>query len=353
MNQPKNKVKQLLKTPSKLVELEKQLSEKDKISKHSTNKVFGTNNKNKSMKSVELPKTQNEVKINTTDTLVNGHNKRLVDTNYIDNVRSCEEVVLIDSDKEENEKSPSDLQQVEIINLDDDMQNDIEILNDNFETTISTCTENNRKTSEQDNYKQIESAIISIEDDDQIIISDDEDDVQFISMTVKPKSTPSNINKPCSLKTNLNKSYNSVSAKRQRTPTNYIKHQATSSIIHKLSQNVTIMPANVHVPKGIEVTMVKTPQRRIDSHFNSIKRRPIMGNGHLSNNPSTINVKCEIISKPNINGEVKFYIRLPNGKEHPGPNELINQYLKQHNNQLPDYWLVPLPIEVAKKYGIN
>ncbi|CAI6361144.1 unnamed protein product [Macrosiphum euphorbiae] len=354
MNQPKNKVRQPLQTPSKLVELEKQLMEKDKISEHNTNKVFGTNDKDKSIKSVELLKTKNDVIFNNTDTFVNGHNERLVDTNNIDNVRSCEEVVLIDSDKEENEKPPGGLKQVEIINLDEDMQNDIEILNDNFETSFSTQvqTENNiRKTNEQDNYKQIESAVISIEDDDQIIISDDEDDIQFISMTVKPKSTPPNINKPRS--TNLNKSYNSVSTNRQTTPTNYIKHQATSSIIHKLSQNVTIMPANVHVPKGIEVTMVKTPQRRIDSHFNSIKRRSTMANGHLPNNPSTINVKCEVISKPDLNGEVNFYVRLPNGKEHPGPNELINQYLKQHNNQLPDYWLVPLPVEVAKQYGIN
>ncbi|XP_022163146.1 uncharacterized protein LOC111028718 [Myzus persicae] len=349
MNQPKNKVKQPLRTSSKLVELEKQLREKDKISKHNT-KLFGTNKKDKSIKSVELLQTQNEVNSsNNINTFVNGHNKRLVNINIIDNVPSCEEVVLIDSDKEENDKPPDGLKRGEIINLDDDMQDDCEILNDNFETSISTCTENKiRKFNEQD--RQIESAVITLEDDDQIIISDDEDDVQFVSMTVKPKSSPLNVNKPRSLKTNLDKSLNPDSSNRQITPTNYSKYQATSSIIHKLSQNVTIMPANVHVPKGIEVTMVKTPQRRIDSHFNSIKRR---SNGHLPNNPSTVNVKCEVISKQNLNGEVKFYIRLPNGKEHPGPNELINQYLKQHNNQLPDYWLVPLPVEVAKQYGIN
>ncbi|XP_015368190.1 PREDICTED: uncharacterized protein KIAA2026-like [Diuraphis noxia] len=353
LNQTKNKGKPLQRTSSKLIELEKQLREKDKISKNKT-KVFGTNNKHKSIKPVEFQKNSTVVKSNdNTNTFVNSHNERLVNTNNIDSEK-CEEVVLIDSDKEENEKTTDGLKQVDIIDLDEeDMQNDCEILNDNFETSISTCTENNiQKTNDQNNHKKIEDDVISIEDD-HIIISDDEDDIQFVSMTVKPKSSPLNINKPCNLKTNLNKSHNSVSANRQVRSTNYTKSQSTSSIIHNLSQNVTIMPANVHVPKGIEVTMVKTPQRRIDSHFNSIKRRSTISNRLLPDNPSTINVKCEVISKPNLNGEVKFYIRLPNGKEQPGPDELINQYLKQHNNQLPDYWLVPLSVEVAKQYGIN
>lgn len=354
LNQPKNKVKPLQRTSSKLVELEKQLREKDKISKKKT-KVLSTNKKDKSIKSVESLKIETVVKCtDNTNTFVNSHNKRLVNTNNIDS-GECEEVVLIDSDKEENEKTTDGLKQVDIINLDEeDMQNDCEILNDNFETSISSCTENIiKKTNDQDNYKKIEDDVISIEDD-QIIISDDEDDIQFVSMTVKPKGSPlNNNNKPRSLKTNLNKSHNSVSANRQVMSTNYTKSQSTSSIIHNISQNVTIMPANVHLPKGIEVTMVKTPRRRIDSHFNSIKRRSTVSNGRLPDNPSIINVKCEVISKPNLNGEVSFYIRLPNGKEQPGPNELINQYLKQHNNQLPDYWLVPLSVEVAKQYGIN
>ncbi|XP_025200122.1 uncharacterized protein LOC112598032 [Melanaphis sacchari] len=355
INQPKNKIKPLLQTPPKLAKLEKRLRVEDKVPKHTKIKVFDTNKKDNSIKSVELPKTQNNVKCNNnTNKIVYDHNKRVIDSKNIDNVFSNEEIVLIDSDKEENEKPPDSLKPVEIITVDEDMQNDCEILYNNLEISISTCTENkNNKTNKQDNYKPTESVVISVEDDDQIIISDDEDDVQFISMTVTHKSSPSKIKKPCNFKTNLNRSYNSVSANRKIIPTNYNKSQATSSIIQKLSQNVTIMPANVHLPKGIEVTMVKTPQKKIDSHFNSIKRRSIMSNGHLPNNSSMVNVKCQIISKPDLNGEVNFYVRLPNGKEHPGPNELINQYLKEHNNQLPDYWLVPLPVEVAKQYCIN
>ncbi|CAH1726664.1 unnamed protein product [Aphis gossypii] len=355
INQSKNKVKQTLQTP-KLAESEKLLRVEDKVPKHSKIKVFDTNKKDKSIKSVELLETQNKVKCinNNTNKIVKDHNKRLINSKNIVNNCNYEEVVLIDSDKEENEKPPDSLKPVEIINLDEDMQNDCEIINDDSETSISTrSTENkNSITNEQDNYKQIESAVISIEDE-QIIISDDEDDVQFLSMTVTHKSSPSKIKNPCNSKTNLNKSYNSISTNRQITPTNHNIPQVTSSIIQKLSHNVTIMPANVHVPKGIEVTMVKTPPKKINSHFNSVKRRSDLSNGYLPSNPSIINVKCEIISKPDLNGEVKFYIRLPNGKEHPGPNELINQYLKQHNNQLPDYWLVPLPVEVAKQYGIS
>jgi len=354
INQSKNKVKQTLQTP-KLAESEKLLRVEDKVPKHSKIKVFDTNKKDKSIKSAELLKTQNKVKCinNNTNKIVKDHNKKLINSKNIVNDCSNEEVVLIDSDKEENEKPPNNLKPVEIINLDEDMQNDCEIINDDLETSNSTCTENKiSKTNEQDNYKQTESAVISI-DDEQIIISDDEDDVQFLSMTVTHKSSPSKIKNPCNSKTNLIKPYNSISTNRRITPTNYNKPQVTSSIIQKLSHNVTIIPANVHVPKGIEVTMVKTPPKKINSHFNSVKRRSDLSNGHLPSNPSIINVKCEIISKPDLNGEVKFYVRLPNGKEHPGPNELINQYLKQHNNQLPDYWLVPLPVEVAKQYGIN
>ncbi|XP_060861557.1 MATH and LRR domain-containing protein PFE0570w-like [Metopolophium dirhodum] len=342
-----NKIKQPLQTHPKRIKLEKQLREENTILKHRS--IKGFDKKDKNIKSVKLLKTQNEIKCsNNTNTFVNGHNQRLVDTKNIDIVCSYEEVV-IHSDTEESQKPCDGLRQVEIINLDEDMQNDCEVFNDNFES--STFTENkNRKSNEQKNYKQTESSVISIEDDDPTIIIDGKDDVQFISMTKKPKCSPFKNNKPCSLKSHLNKSYNSASANRRITPTNYINHKAKSSIIQKLSQNITIMPANVNIPKGIEVTMVKTPQTRLDYIFNSVKRK---ANGHPPDNPSTINVKCELISKPDLNGEVKFFVRLPNGNEHPGPNELINQYLKQHNNQLPDYWLVPLPVEVAKQYGFN
>ncbi|KAL4119024.1 hypothetical protein QTP88_011897 [Uroleucon formosanum] len=346
------KVKRSQQTPIKRIKLEKQLKEESTISKHRSIKVF--DKKDKCIKSINSLKTQNKVKyINNPNTFVYGHNQRLVHSN-VDIDCNYEKVILIDNNKEKSQKSPGDLRRVEIINLDEDnMQNDCEIFNDNFELSLSTCTKNKSgKSNKQNNYKQIESAVISIEDD-QIVISDDEDAVQFVSMTEKPKCSPSKTNKLCSLKTNLNKSNNSVSINRPIIPTNCIKHTAKSSIIHQLSPNITIMPANVNIPKGIKVTLVKTPQLRIDSNFNSIKRKSAMLNGHPPDNPSTINVKCELISKSNLNGEVKFFVRLPNGKEHPGPNELINQYLKLHNNQLPDYWLVPLPVEVAKQYGFN
>ncbi|CAI6351637.1 unnamed protein product [Macrosiphum euphorbiae] len=346
-----NKVKQPLQTPPKRFKLDKQLREENTILKNGP--IKGMDKKDKKIKSFKLLKTQNKIKCsNNTNTFVNGHNEILVGTKNIETVCSNEEVVLIDSDKEESQKPYDGLRQVKIINLDEYMQNDCEVFNDNFES--STCTENkNRKSNKQKNHKQIESSVISIEDDSSTIISDEEDAVQFISMNEIPKCSPLKKNKLGSLKTHLNKSYNSVSANRQIIPTNYINHKAKSSIIDKLSQNVTIMPANVIIPKGIEVTMVKTPQTSIDSNFNLVKRKSTMSNGHPPDNPSTINVKCELISKPDLNGEVTFYVRLPNGEEHVGPNELINQYLKEHNNQLPDYWLVTLPVEVAKQYGFN
>lgn len=43
MNQPKNKVKQPLQTSSKLLELEKQLSEEGKMLKYDTNNLLDTN----------------------------------------------------------------------------------------------------------------------------------------------------------------------------------------------------------------------------------------------------------------------------------------------------------------------
>uniref|UniRef100_A0A2S2P1Y7 Uncharacterized protein n=1 Tax=Schizaphis graminum TaxID=13262 RepID=A0A2S2P1Y7_SCHGA len=216
INQPKSKVKQSLQTPSKLAELEKRLRVEEKVPKRS--KVFNTNKEDKSIKSIKLLNSQNKVKqSNNTNKIVNDLNKRLVNSKNIDYICSNEEVVLIDSDKEENEKPPDSLKPVEIINLDEDMQNDCEILNDDLEISISTCTENkNSKTNERDNYEQIESAVIPIENNDQIIISDDEDDVQFISMTVTHKSSPSKIKKPCNFKTNLNKSYDSAFTNRQK-----------------------------------------------------------------------------------------------------------------------------------------
>eukprot|EP00102_Acyrthosiphon_pisum_P021466 XP_016658676.1 PREDICTED: uncharacterized protein LOC100574881 [Acyrthosiphon pisum] len=349
-----NKDKQPLQTPPKRIRLQKQLREENTTLKQGS--IKGFDRKDNNIQSFKLLKTLNEIQCsNNTNTFDNGHNQRLVGTKNIDFVCSYKEVALIHSDKEESQKPPGGLRRVEIINLDGDMQNDREVFNDNFESL--TCTgKKNKKPNKQMNYKQIESSVISIEDDDPTIISDGEDAVQFISMTKKLKRSPLNNNKHCSLKTHLNKSYNSVSANKQITPTDYINHRETTSIIEKLSKNVTIMPANVNIPKGIEVIMVKTPPTRIDSNFNSVKRKSTMSNDHPPDNPSTINVKCELISKPDLNGEVKFCVRLPNGKEHPGPNELnnlINKYLKQHNNQLPDYWLVPLPVEVAKQYGFN
>ncbi|XP_022179574.1 uncharacterized protein KIAA2026-like isoform X2 [Myzus persicae] len=348
-------VNQLQHTPSKYIKLEKRSREEDTYLLHGPNKMFKTNRIDKSIKSVKLLKTQNEVKSgNTTNTFVNVDKQRLVRTKNKDNVCSYDEVVLIDSDKEENQKSPGGVSQVEVITLDEDMQNDCEVFDGNFKSLISNRIDNkNRKTNEQNNKytKRTESAVIPIKDDDQIIIIDHKNDVQLLSMTGKPVCSPLKTSKPLSLKTNSNKSYNSVSVNRQITPTNYFKVQETSSMIHKLSQNVTIMPANVNIPKGIVVTMVKTPQ--IDSNFHSNKFKSTTSNGHLPNNSSTINVKCELISKPNVNEEVKFYVKLPNGTERPISNEIINQYLKQHNNQLPDFWLVPLAAEDVKQYGVN
>ncbi|VVC30034.1 Bromodomain [Cinara cedri] len=125
----------------------------------------------------------------------------------------------------------------------------------------------------------------------------------------------------------------------------------SSTTIPSFSPNISIMPANVHLPKGIEVSIVKGPQPKINSHFNTTKRpATIRSNGFTKNNPSVVNVECRVISKPNLNGEVMFYVKLPNGELHPVSHELINEYLRNHNNSLPDYWIVPLPVEVAKHF---
>lgn len=344
INLLKNKVKQPLQTP-KLAESKKLLRVEDNAPKCSKIKVVDTNKKDIN-KSVELLKTSNKKNCNNnTNTIVNhNHNTRLINSKNIANVWSKEKVVLVDSNEEENKKPPVSLIPIETITLDEDMQNDCEIIYDDLETSISTCTENkNSKTNEQK-----KSAVISIEDDDQINISD-EDDVQFIKI-VTHKSSPSKIKNHCNFKTNLNKSDNSQN--RRITPNNNFKSQTILSITQNLSHEVTITPLNIHVPKAIEVTMVKTPQKTINFHSNSAKGMSALSNSHLPNNSSIINVKCKVIPKSDLNGEVEVYVRLPNGKEHPVPNDLINQYLKEHNNQLPDYWLVPLPVEIAKKHGV-
>ncbi|KAE9533474.1 hypothetical protein AGLY_009112 [Aphis glycines] len=330
INLLKNKVEESLQTP-KLTELEKLLKVEDNVPKCSKIKVVDTNKKDKSIKSVELLKTQNKRKFNNnTNTIVNhNHNKRLINSKNMDTFQSNEKFVVVASDKEENKKPPVSL--IEIITLDEDMQNDCEIINDDLETSISTCTENkNSKTNEQDKYEQIKSAVIST--------------------TVTHKNSSSKIKNHCNFKTNLHKSDNSQNSR--ITPTNNFKSQAISSITQKLSHEVSIIPINVHIPKDIEVTIIKTPQKKINTHFNSAKGMSALSNSHLPNNSSIMDVKCKVIPKSDLNGEVEFYFKLPNGIEYPAPNDLINQYLKEHNNQLPDYWLLPLPVEIANKYGI-
>lgn len=134
---------------------------------------------------------------------------------------------------------------------------------------------------------------------------------------------------------------------RQATP----RRIKSITTMPNLSPNISIMPANVHLPKGIEVSIVNGPQTKIPSHFNTSKRpTPMRSNNCTNNNPSIVNVECRVISKPNSNGEVRFYVKLPNGELHPVAHELINEYLRKHNNSLPDYWIVPLPVEVAKHF---
>lgn len=312
-------------------------------------------------------------------------------------VSSDEDIISIDSEPEENEKpckkqkyiiennqcnnkdQPNAkkvkidvLKNIETVALDDDDDDIMEdnqntlgkdnseliIANELLEKTRNTNEQNNRtKNQEAEPNVKINNEIISVQDDDddddeQIVISDD-DDVEIVSVFQNASITPSKVNRYGSLNNNMNKSRNPISRSRP-VVTNYRgKHQVKPNSIPKLSPNISIMPANVHVPKGIEVTVVKKPQATMPSHFNATKRSTIRSSGRLTNNPSEVNVKCKVISKPNWHGEAKFYVSLPNGKQHPVSDELMNQYLKEHNNRLPDYWIVPLPIEVARQYGFE
>lgn len=289
------------------------------------------------------------------------------------------------------------LKDVDIVTIDDDKLDDCTIIRDDnsSEEIINDTNEQHDHCTKSHPTKlnlKNNAEIISIEDndddDDKIVISDD-DDIQIVSITPRTPNTsviprtpntpitprnqntlinprtqnayitltprvqnlPVKINRSYSLNNNFNKSLSSTSGIKRMAITNFTKKQAVSTSIPKLSPDISIMPANVHLPKGIEVTMIKKPQTTIPSHFNSIKRSTSKSTDLQSNNPSVVNVKCKIMSEPNSKGEVTFYVSLPNGNKHIVSDELMNQYLKEHNNRLPDYWLVPLPIEVAKTYG--
>ncbi|XP_050440947.1 uncharacterized protein LOC126845937 isoform X2 [Adelges cooleyi] len=224
----------------------------------------------------------------------------------------------------------------EVIALDDENSND--------SITVKPANETNN--------------VIVIEDeDDKIVISDDEeeDDVQFVSVTTNTIATLPKISSVMS-----NRNISQTPPRRSPVVINRNRRQvqqASNGVsVPRLSPNVTVMPANVSLPKGIQVSVVRKPQSTIPSHFNMTKRhsttnRGVNGHTTTNNNSSHVNVKCKVISKPNYNGEVKFYVSLPNGNHHPVSDELINQYLREHNNRLPDYWLVPLSRDVAKQYG--
>lgn len=468
MNCPKNKGKQLVQqTPSKLVELEKQLEKEDKLVKRQkkcsldshiednfckvqiknqlidieqnkskiNNNFLGTQNtfNNSCDKKLDNQKNMDIVKIKTEvsdyskkeevvscDTekevvsvysekeviSVDSKNEEIVSMDTEEEVVSVdseEEVVSVDSEEEvvnsvdilmkkkiisrnnKNEKLPNckkskfDIQDVQNKTVDYhkldyqslNKNNSKTIISENCVDTFSTSNKQCNNTSKSKLNLNEDDEVISIEDDnEQIVISDDEDDVQIVSVIPsKSQSLPVKINRSFSLNNNWNKSRNSISRNNQMATVNRVIRQPASISIPKLSRNISIMPANVHVPKGIEVTVVKQPQNVISSHFNITKRSTNRSNsnltngcngnltnrtnGSLTNDCSIVNVECEVISKPNSNGEVKFYINLPNGALHPVSNELMNQYLKEHNNRLPDYWMVPLPVEVAKQYGFN
>lgn len=276
----------------------------------------------------------------------------------------------------------------DIVTIDDDKLDDCTIIGDdnsseeiinNINEQHNHCTKNHPTKLNLKNNAEIISIEDNDNDNDEIVISDD-DDVQIVSITPRTPNTsviprtpktpvtprdqntsitltprvqnvPVKISRSYSLNNNFNKSLSSTSGNKRMVITNFTKKQVVSTSIPKLSPDISIMPANVHLPKGIEVTMIKKPQATIPSHFNSIKRSTSKSNDLQSNNPSVVNVKCKIMSEPNSKGEVTFYVSLPNGKKHIVSDELMNQYLKEHNNRLPDYWLVPLPIEVAKQYG--
>lgn len=402
INQPKN-TKQLVKVSSKLMELENRLIEEGKLPNASNLKNNDDLCKNEEKELVD--DVQNEKYVNNTKPLINGCNKQLISADNMDSIKndidetSDEEVVLIENVKkenknplvcrklkfnDENKKSLDDQPIVkrmksdgtectDIVTLDDDGDgldncDNLSEINDSSAIISNALIGKIVKANEQDSIQSnpeksnlknnIE--VISIDDDDddggdQIVISDDDDDdVQIVSITPKAKKLPVKIARTFSLNNGLNRSNNLVSRnRRQMVTTNSARLQVTPTCIPKLSPNVSIMPANVHLPKGIEVTMVKKPQNTISSHFNTTKRLVNRSNGHVTNKSSVVNVECRVISKPNLNGEVKFYVNLPNGNLHPVSDELMNHYLKEHNNRLPDYWMVPLPADVAKQYGFN
>lgn len=399
INQPK-KTKQPVKVPSKLIELENQLKEKGQLPKNSANNESNFKNEEENE---SINEKQNEEFVNCNKPFVNGCSEKVVSPENINSIKNNFDVtndekliIIIENDKknplarkklkyEENEKSMDEqpsvkkrksdvINDTEIVALDDDSDelsdcNNLSEIDTSDVLNSDTSTEKIVKANEQDSTKSnpdksnlknnIE--VISIDDDDvggdeQIIISDDDDDddVQIVSITPVNKKLPVKIAGTFSLNNGLNRSNNSVFRNRQQMVTNNLtRRQVTPTGIPKLSPNISIMPANVHLPKGIEVTMVKRPQNTISSHFNTTKRLVNRSNGNVTNKSSVVNVECRVISKPNVNGEVKFYVNLPNGNLHPVSDELMNQYLKEHNNRLPDYWMVPLPADVAKQYGFN
>lgn len=180
---------------------------------------------------------------------------------------------------------------------------------------------------------------------------DAKDDIHVISIK-KIKQSPIDMLKMILLNPNnyLDKSNTTVSEKRQVASTSALKQYTnTSKRSTIISPNITILPGNINLPKEIQITKVYNQQT--DSFFNSSKSSTSRTNDCEVNITSVVNVKCKVISKRDFNGEVGYYVSLPNGKFHPVPDEPISMYLKEHNNQLPEYWLVPLPMEVAEKYG--
>lgn len=445
MNKPKNKTNKVVRTTSKLVEIEKQLKEEGKLQKFSKkhslncsvkNNFFEVENENESISNKQREKKVTEIesviseikenKINQNyvcvkNTFYNDCDKRSVsllneslavieetEVSSDEEVLSGEndkkvDVILLDCDKKENgmfitnenkilnvhkkqkffdehykckdlqpdpKKIKIDvLKSQDIVTIDDEDDDKLDDCNNPRKVNSKAIISNNlvkeinglnkqgystKSKSTVTNLKKLD--IISIEDDvddDQIVISDDEDDVQFVSITQNPKTLPVKITNTQSLNKNWNKPNNLLVKNRQKATNNNSNRQTAFTSIPKHTPNISIMPANIHVPKDIEVTLTKRPQTTIFSHFKTAKRQIPISNGKNTINDSIVNVECKVISKLNLNGEVKFYVKLPNGALHPVSDELINQYLKNNNNRLPDYWIVPLEIEVAKQYGFT
>jgi len=236
--------------------------------------------------------------------------------------------------------------------IDDDNVNDCNVTNVDYLRTIfynsgqqiGETNKHDSKSKPKFNSNDNDEVIL-IEDDEEIVISDD--DVEFVSITQKSSNESIKVNNSF----NLNNSQISTPRKRKMGITCSTEQQVTASTtIPKLSPNISIIPVNVNVPKGIHVTMVENSQPIIPNHFNAIKR-PKLPTNHQRTNLTDVIVKCEVISKPSSNGEVKFYVNLPNGQLHPISDEVMNTYLKEHNNSLSEYLYIPLPVDVAKKHG--